>query len=63
MKLEWSFTYSTAIPELVFTHPVLQHPENRSSLDTVGLFSLHIVFCCLVNCHYHVSNVMHLVFF
>lgn len=29
-----SLTYSTAVSEQVFTHPVFQHPENRGSLHT-----------------------------
>lgn len=29
-----SRTYSTAVSEQVFTHPVFQHPENRGSLHT-----------------------------
>lgn len=32
MGLHYSLTYSATISEIVFTHPVFQHPENGCSL-------------------------------
>lgn len=50
-------TYSTAVSERVFTHPTLQHPENRRSLDEIGSFRNSILLHGMRDTLYLVGNV------